>query len=104
MTRLKLKDCGAAAKTRQSKMIERKTAIVAGSNADLARLETGPMTLANDWPGIFIRGDDALAYSAALRALLDRAETRGARSEDEAGCLARVTELARLLETCRVRG
>jgi hypothetical protein len=31
------------------------------------RVETGPIQFGNDWPGIFIRGDNALALAMALR-------------------------------------
>ncbi len=32
-----------------------------------ARAETGPMSFGDDWPGVFIRGDDALFYAESLR-------------------------------------
>ena len=35
------------------------------------RVETGPIVFGEDWPGTFIRGDNAMAYALALRALLD---------------------------------
>ena len=36
------------------------------------RAETGPLHFENDWPGLFIRGDNALMrYAPALRALLN---------------------------------
>jgi hypothetical protein len=31
------------------------------------RVETGPILFGDDWPGIFIRGDDAFRYTHALR-------------------------------------
>jgi hypothetical protein len=34
--------------------------------ADGERPETGPMQFGNDWPGVFIRGDHALAAAAHL--------------------------------------
>ena len=34
------------------------------------RVETGPVQFGDDWPGVFIRGDDALAFSAYLEHLL----------------------------------
>lgn len=36
------------------------------------RPETGPMQFGDDWPGIFIRGDTALAYAMYLKMLLDK--------------------------------
>lgn len=37
---------------------------------DGARAETGPMQFDNDWPGVFIRGDDAMHFAMNLKALL----------------------------------
>ncbi len=37
------------------------------------RPETGPMQFGDDWPGVFIRGDNALAFSHAIIITLDRA-------------------------------
>lgn len=34
------------------------------------RAETGPMAFGEDWPGIFIRGDNAVYYSMMLRQYL----------------------------------
>lgn len=31
------------------------------------RVETGPVQFGDDWPGLFIRGDDAFAYAMALQ-------------------------------------
>jgi hypothetical protein len=35
------------------------------------RPETGPMAFGSDWPGVFIRGDNALAYTLALQDALN---------------------------------
>lgn len=56
------------------------------------RVPTGALQFGNDWPGVFIRGDDALSYAFALR--------RAGPQIDE-GC-ARLVELADLLASCRV--
>lgn len=34
------------------------------------RVETGPLQFGEDWPGVFFRGDDALAYALALERAL----------------------------------
>ena len=34
------------------------------------RAETGPMAFANDWTGIFIRGDHAFMYKMAIESVL----------------------------------
>jgi hypothetical protein len=39
-----------------------------------ARVETGPTQFGNDWPGVFIRGDNAFNYHIHLRALLASAD------------------------------
>jgi len=34
------------------------------------RIETGPVQINDDWPGVFIRGDNAMFYGKALKSLL----------------------------------
>ena len=63
------------------------------------------MQFDSDWPGIFIRGDDALGYARALRALYQQAEQRaksGQLDSTEAALWTRAETLAALLESCRV--
>lgn len=38
------------------------------------RLETGPVQFGNDWPGVFIRGDDAIYFAVCLEDLIERAK------------------------------
>lgn len=35
------------------------------------RVETGPVQFGDDWPGIFIRGDNSLYYARVLSMLLE---------------------------------
>lgn len=35
------------------------------------RVETGAVQFGDDWPGVFIRGDNAFAYAMALETVLD---------------------------------
>jgi hypothetical protein len=35
------------------------------------RVETGPLQFGDDWPGLFIRGDNAAYYAMVLRYHLD---------------------------------
>jgi hypothetical protein len=69
-----------------------------------ARLETGVFKPEGDWPGVFIRGDDALSYAARLRHLFAALEAR-ARSDDisgeEVAALVKLNDLAELLHSCR---
>jgi hypothetical protein len=68
------------------------------------RLETGILKPKDDWPGIFIRGDDALMYAHRLRSLFAALEARaksGAISLEEASACVGLSELADLLDSCR---
>ena len=52
------------------------------------RAETGSMQFGNeDWPGVFIRGDDAAYYSMLLEQVLDAAEKSGALPTDTGSSL-----------------
>ena len=35
----------------------------------LLRVETGPVQFGNDWPGLFVRGDEALALASMIQTL-----------------------------------
>lgn len=37
-----------------------------------SRPESGPMQFGDDWPGVFIRGDNAMGYSMALESIAQR--------------------------------
>ena len=39
------------------------------------RVETGPMRFGDDWPGLFIRGDESLHFGLLLKELLERLES-----------------------------
>ena len=72
------------------------------------RVETGRMQVEGDWPGVFIRGDDALGYSRALRqafACLNDNPDIVIRPELEGlvTALPRLQELADLLASCDAR-
>ena len=42
--------------------------------AKRVRMETGVMQFKGDWPGLFIRGDDAIRLMLSVRAVLNFAE------------------------------
>jgi hypothetical protein len=65
---------------------------------DDARPETGPMQFGGDWPGVFIRGDNALGYALALRRAVERLAEVDGPSVD----VARLADLVELLGSCRV--
>jgi hypothetical protein len=75
---------------------------------------TGVVRLENDWPGVFIRGDDALSYVGSLKFLLSTVEVHIRKLVEEMhadydtpGCEVmtwdHIRELADLLESCRVK-
>lgn len=59
------------------------------------RVETGPIQFGDDWPGVFIRGDNALYLHMMLKSHL-------AGNKDFASELA-MKNLANLLESCDVK-
>ena len=70
------------------------------------RIETGVMTPEGDWPGIFIRGDEALVYGSKLRFLLDgfiRSAKAGHVPMVDVICWNKMQELIDLLESCRAQ-
>jgi hypothetical protein len=42
--------------------------------AQAERVETGPVQFGDDWPGVFIRGDNAFGYVGLLDAAIRRAD------------------------------
>ena len=62
-----------------------------------ARPESGPMQFGNDWPGIFIRGDNALYYAHILSGVAESMATNGGL------WLETVEDLAKLLASCDTR-
>jgi len=64
------------------------------------RVESGPLQINDDWPGVFIRGDNAMFYGMALKDLLSILE-------NETGIRTMLTTsalygLAELLASCNV--
>jgi hypothetical protein len=68
---------------------------VVGTERDFS-VRTGVLQFKHDWPGIFIRGDDALGYATMIRKVLKQGDA-GAVGFD------RLEELADLLESCSVK-
>jgi len=63
------------------------------------RPETGVMQFEGDWPGIFIRGDDALAYGLAVKNMLNT----WAPTTNSASLSAKILSLPDLLKSCDAR-
>lgn len=70
----------------------------------MKRVETGPIQFGDsDWPGIFIRGDDAMYYSFALREALRELEKSF--NDDfaiQATVRAPLEALIKLLHMCQI--
>ena len=62
------------------------------------RPETGAMSFGDDWPGVFIRGDNAFAYALALRSVVANAK----HDRIDWLTLGILEDFAELLESCRV--
>lgn len=60
------------------------------------RLETGPVKIGNDWTGIFMRGDNALATALYLRELLKATDS----DQIDPILTAMIQGHIRLLESC----
>jgi hypothetical protein len=71
-----------------------------GSLFKRVRMETGMMRFQGDWPGLFIRGDDAIGLMVSARAVLDFAEKSlpPARLVEIAMDLHRLSTLADLID------
>ena len=74
-----------------------------GSLVKRVRMETGMMQFEGDWPGLFIRGDDAIGLMASVRAVLEFAEKSlpslpPARLVEVATYLNRLSEIADLID------
>jgi folate-dependent phosphoribosylglycinamide formyltransferase PurN len=62
---------------------------------DGVRAETGVMQFDGDWPGIFVRGDEAMARSTSLREIAKRLRDKDRKETDVviiAGYLERLAE------------
>ena len=57
------------------------------------RVETGPIAFGNDWPGVFIRGDNAMWYALQLRMV---------QTPDRLAAI-QIEQLRTLLESCQVQ-
>lgn len=67
------------------------------------RVETGALEINDDWPGVFIRGDNAMHYAVCLKRLLDNMSPL-ADSADVVDIVTRgtVQSLITLLDSSRI--
>lgn len=58
------------------------------------RVETGPVQFGDDWPGVFIRGDNAFGYAMALEAIVN--------GHDDPIAEAMAEGLVQILRSCNI--
>jgi hypothetical protein len=100
---LRCTGCGSIMTDEQLLDLRKRENVVSCCPERKMRSETGPLQFSEDWPGIFIRGDQALGFAGTLRALIAEIESNADDLTQE-GIVrwARVQELERILESCRV--
>lgn len=64
------------------------------------RIETGPVQFNDDWPGVFIRGDNAMFYGMALKSLLSMLKNDN--DMERMLTISPLYGLAELLASCNV--
>ena len=62
---------------------------------DQSRIETGVVQFGNDWPGVFIRGDEALGLASDIKIVL--------KSNDPLLMSKMLEIVAEMLRSCRVQ-
>lgn len=67
------------------------------------RPETGSMQFGDDWPGVFIRGDNAAGYALALQDILSHPSLITESPRVSVFSLMTVSGLLRLLQGCDTR-
>lgn len=60
---------------------------------EMTRVDTGPIRFGDDWPGVFIRGDESLNFAHKLRAF---------HKLSSAAQIVVLADLVELLESCKV--
>jgi len=65
------------------------------------RQDTGPIQFGDDWPGMFIRGDEALAYALDIEEAAEQIEQGDQASRLDA---QRLRAFAQVLRQCEARG
>ena len=65
------------------------------------RVESGPIQFNQDWPGLFIRGDNAFYLSVCLKSLIDLIDENRMQVVDQIP-LNLVRGFIKTIESCRV--
>lgn len=67
------------------------------------RVETGALEVNDDWPGVFIRGDNAMHYAVSLKRLLVKLESQTDTTDlIDIVSLGTVQSLVKLLDSSRI--
>jgi hypothetical protein len=67
------------------------------------RVETGALEINDDWPGVFIRGDNAMHYAVCLKQLLAKLESQiDQNNVVDIVYLSAVHSLVKLLDSSRI--
>ena len=67
------------------------------------RIETGALAINDDWPGVFIRGDNAMHYAVCLKRLLSKIESQSDSTDlIDIVSLSAVHSLVKLLDSSRI--
>ena len=66
------------------------------------RISTGAVQFADDWPGVFIRGDDSLGFKQWVEKAAERLRPSDGRPllPDDAAMYASLQRLAKVLGSC----
>lgn len=69
-----------------------------------SRVETGPLQINDDWPGLFIRGDNAFHYAAHLAVILDRINTEDGSTVISSAVIHGLLDDLLSCDTCKLKG
>jgi hypothetical protein len=64
------------------------------------RIPTGVLICGNDWPGVFIRGDEAITMATEIRAARQAIKEGRRPTDQRIGCLEALLDM---LESCDAR-
>lgn len=58
------------------------------------RVETGPIQFGDDWPGVFIRGDNAAYYAFTLKSMIEYKRKNGSMTIEDSVLVGLLSDLA----------
>ena len=66
------------------------------------RVETGVLEINDDWPGVFIRGDNAMHYAMSIKQVLSKLEAESNTDIHTALAVSALKSLLELLASSRI--